>query len=350
MNQRKTNSNPSALTGYRMPAEWEPHKATWLAWPHDRNTWPAQLDQVKNSFIEIIQALHSGEEVRILVNDGFEAKQVRNSLREVGVKSNVFFHHIRTKSVWIRDYGPMFIAGGRGRRAIAGWKFNAWGGKYPAQVRDSLIPEKIAYFRRLPLLRPKMVLEGGSVDFNGAGTCLTTEECLLNPNRNPRLARVEIEQALKDFLGIKHFIWLVRGIKGDDTDGHIDCVARFVNRNTVVVARETDTSSVNFKAFEQNWKLLQAAIDQAGRKLNIISIPTPGKVMTGRKILPANYANFYIGNRAVLVPVFGVKSDRRVLSILKELFPKRNVAGIDCKALAYGLGAIHCATQQEPKG
>ena len=338
-----------ATLGYRMSAEWEPHEATWLAWPHDLETWPRELALIEDLFVCVIEALSDGEKVHVLVRDMAEEARVLGLLAAKGVQHDIFFHVVRTASIWIRDYGPMILCAKGGKRALVRWRFNAWGGKYAALAGDSDVPRALSAFLKLPESTPDMVLEGGSIDSNGAGTLLATEQCLFHSNRNPHLKRQEIENRLKHFLAIRHVVWLGAGIAGDDTDGHIDDIARFVGPRTVVAACEEDPSDVNFLSLQDNWKRLSGAVDQDGKPLEVISLPMPGAVTANGERLPASYANFYIANRCVLVPLFGHRNDDRAQGILKDLFPKREVIGVPCGLLVRGLGAIHCATRDEPK-
>lgn len=337
---------PSAL-GYRMPAEWEPHKATWLAWPHDVETWPDQLAEVEAIYIEVIEYLHLDEEVHILVEDKPAQEYVFRKLRKRGIRKNVSTHLIKTDSPWIRDYGPLFLIRKRGGLAFSKWHFNAWGRKYPFRKDNRVADELISTIRAQPF-RAEMILEGGSIDVNGLGACITTEQCLLNPNRNRGRGRKEIEQYVKDFLGVRHLIWLKEGIKGDDTDGHVDEIARFVAPRMVVCATERDPSDQNFNSLRENYKRLCHSMDQDGSRLTIISLPMPEKLEVRRVRFPASYVNFYVANTSVLVPVYHQKNDAVALGILRDLFPKRNVVGIFSIPLVYGQGAIHCITQQQP--
>lgn len=332
-----------------MPAEWQPHRSTWLAWPNDPFTWARSLEQTENTFIEMVRWLSSDEEVHLLVRDISEERKVKKQLIEAGMGRNVFFHKIKTKSVWIRDYGPTFVRSGKNKLVSISWKFNAWGGKYKSLIEDGFVSKKIAKLAGLKTATVPIVLEGGSIDVNGVGDCLTTEECLLNRNRNPELHKQDVEKYLEKYLGVRRVIWLKRGMKGDDTDGHVDCMARFVSKDTIVSVYSNDKTDKNYKILEENWKCLQTAQTSGGKKFNLVKLPAASGVRLGRRQLPASYANFYIGNKAVLVPTFAIGSDVRALGILTELFAGRKVVGIDCRTLLYGLGAIHCATQQEPK-
>ncbi len=333
---------------FRMPAEWEPHAATWLAWPHDLETWPKQLEKVKAAYLEIIEQLHVGENVQILVDDRKTQDYVLQKLRQRGIIKNVGFHLVETDSIWIRDYGPIFVTESGGYLQITNWIFNAWGRKYDSYQKDNLVPDQIAKILNVRELKADLVLEGGSIEGNGLGTFMTTEECLLNPNRNPHLKRDEIEQRLKDFLGAKKIIWLEKGIEGDDTDGHIDEVARFVAADTVVMSVHHDLKSYNGQILKENWRRLKQETDQNGKPFKMIELPMPNQIHADKMILPASYANFYIGNKCVLVPTFNDPNDSTVLGIMKDLFPGRSVAGIQAVPLIHGQGAIHCITQQEP--
>ncbi len=337
--------------GYRMPAEWSRHESTWLSWPKDPESFPEEiLPEVEATYIKMIDVLHKNEKVNLLVDDEIAEKRVAGILASKKINRNITIHKIKTADVWFRDYGPIFINrnGGKGENGIAftHWKFNAWGNKYYELEQDAHVPEK------LPLTAKSfdapMVLEGGSIDVNGLGACLTTEQCLLNKNRNPSLGRGEIERNLHDYLGVTKTIWLRSGIEGDDTDGHVDDVARFVDEKTVVCALEGNKADENREALEENSELLSKAMDQDGKKFRIISLPMPEPVVYKSQRLPASYTNFYIANGAVLVPTFKDKNDRKALEILQGLFPGRQAVGINCRELVYGFGAVHCVTQQQP--
>lgn len=343
---------PFAL-GYRMAAEWESHEGTWLAWPHNEETWPGKLSKVEEVFIQIIEALVPEEKVYLLVNEERERDTVAKRLSARGVSTkNIIFYLIPTVDAWIRDYGPHFIlkeSDGKKEIAWIKWNFNAWGGKYESLAKDDEVGERLASLGgMMPCFRPQLVLEGGSIDTNGLGTCLVTEQCLLNPNRNPHLSRSGIEKALHDFLGFTHWIWLGEGIEGDDTDGHIDDIARFTNSTTVVAAVEKDLTDPNHMPLQENLKRLHEARDQKGNPLTVVEIPMPDRVEASGGRLPASYLNFYIANGVVLVPVFGQAKDAVALKILGELFPKRNIIGIRSEDLVLGLGAIHCVTHEQP--
>ena len=343
-------ADPSGA-GYRMPAEWEPHAATWLAWPHNVDTWPDDLERVRRTWVEMIRTLAGGETVHLLVNDVSFETEVAARLRRGGVDTRrVVFHRIPTVDVWIRDYGPTFITreDPSGALAFVNWRFNAWGMKYPEYVADDAVPPRINEWLGLPAFTPGIVLEGGSIDVNGAGLCLVTEECLLNPNRNSGRTRQDIEALLRSALGLQRVVWLPAGMAGDDTDGHIDNLARFVNPTTVVCVVEEDPRDENYLALQENYRRLTRATDLLGRRLDVVPLPQPDPVVADGSRLPASYANFYIANGVVLVPLYGGPKDRTALDTLAALFSGRRVAGIDACALILGLGGIHCVTQQQP--
>lgn len=347
-----TDSRSPAGQGFQMPAEWEKHSGTWLTWPHCLETWDeGVLPHVEKTYLLIIKALAPGEVVHILVNDNASQESVKNKIANAGIpEDSLRFHIIPTNDSWIRDYGPNFlVSGGTAKRKISfnNWKFDSWGGKYDWEL-DNQVGGEIARILKLPAFEPKIVLEGGAIDVNGLGTCLTTEPCLLNNNRNGGLSRETMEKILKNHLGVKNIIWLQGEIEGDDTDGHIDNLARFVNPTTVVCAWEEDSTAKNYTALNDNYEFLQSALDQDGNLLNVIRLPMPGEVRQGLTRLPASYANFYIGNRVVLLPIFNVPNDRKALSILQNIFTDREVVPLPCRELLMGFGGIHCITQQQP--
>lgn len=329
---------------YRMPAEWEPHSATWLSWPHNLETWPGKFDPIPEVFVEIVSALQ--EPVHILVKDGAMAQQVKQLLIERGAyRPDIFLHIIPTNDCWARDHGPIFVRDGEGL-VILNWEFNSWGQKYGPWDLDNRVPEQVAQLLNLPYATPGIVLEGGSIEVNGQGLLMTTEQCLLNPNRNPHLTRSQIETYLREYLGVVDIIWLGEGIVGDDTDGHIDDLARFVNPTTIVCVLETNPTDENYPLLQANYQQLQQLAPNYG--LTIVSLPMPGAKYYDGVRLPASYANFLIANGVVLVPTFADPQDSVALSILQELFPERKVLGIHCLDLVWGLGAIHCVSQQQP--
>ena len=335
-----------------MPAEWEPHGATWLSWPHKQESWPGKFSPIPGIFVSFIRALCPSEAVCINVNDARMEAEVRELLLTAGVPlANVRLHHIATNDAWCRDHGPVFLvrdSEGRRDMAIVDWIFNSWGGKYPPYDLDDRVPTRVAKALGLPCFKPGIVMEGGAFDINGKGTLLTTESCLLNPNRNPRLSKQEIERYLKDYLGVSHILWLGEGIAGDDTDGHIDDLARFVNPTTVVTVIEDDPSDPNYRPLKDNLKRLQSMRDQNGNPLDVVTLPMPAPAYCEGQRLPASYANFYIANSVVLVPTYDPKKDSIALGALERLFPKRRIVGLDCTDLVWGLGAFHCISLQQP--
>lgn len=343
-----TADSPASL-GYRMPAEWEPHEATWLSWPRREGiSFPDAYDEVMPVFIQMVDALRGSERVRINVVDHDHEHGIRFALKDIDI-SHVEFFQIPTNEPWCRDHGPIFIVRKEEPQvAIVDWDYNAWGGKYPPYDLDEVVPTKVAEQLKLPVYYPRLILEGGSIDVNGAGALLTTTSCLLNPNRNANRSQRQIEQALRDYLGVKQIIWLGDGIEGDDTDGHIDDVTRFVAPNVVVTALEKDPKDPNHKPLQENLKILQAVRLSNGSALEIVTLPMPPRIEREGRRLPASYANFYLANKVVLLPVFGAPADRRAVSVLKKCFPNRKIVPIDCRALVWGLGAFHCLTQQQP--
>jgi agmatine deiminase len=334
-----------------MPAEWMPHRATWLSWPHNLETWPVYLEQVREIWTQMVCALSPHEKVYLLVNDDYAEQQASARLKQHhAVMENVTLLQIPTVDVWMRDYGPTFVARESIDKPLAlnDWIFNGWGGKYPSYELDERVAREMAVLLSVPVFDHQVVLEGGSIEVNGAGTCLTTEQCLLNKNRNRHMSRLEIEMLLKNSLGVSHVIWLGEGIVGDDTDGHIDDIARFVDPTTVVAIVETDPKDENYKCLQENSERLKGSKDQNGKKLSVVTLPCPSPIYYEGTRLPASYANFYIANGVVLVPVFDDPNDGAVLGILRELFPGREVIGLRCNEVIAGLGAIHCVTQQEP--
>jgi len=346
-------STPAAA-GYRLPAEWEPHAATWLAWPHRASDWPGKLGAIPWVYGEIVRYLVTGERVRILVDDTARQRSAARLLGRVGVDlGRVDFFRVPTDRAWTRDYGPLFVRREDGDVALTNWRFNGWA-KYRDWRRDDAVPDRLAKLLGRRQWKPavaarRIVLEGGSIDVNGRGTLLTTEECLLDPvqARNPGLGRAELERALADHLGIRKVLWLGRGIAGDDTHGHVDDCARFVAARTVVVASEEDPADPNYDALRDNRARLAGMTDQDGTPLEIVTLPMPAPLHMDGQRLPASYANFYIGNRVVLVPTFNDVRDRDALATLARLFPDRLVIGIHAVDLILGLGTLHCMTQPE---
>jgi agmatine deiminase len=355
---------PAAL-GYRMPAEWEPHAATWLSWPRREGiSFPESFDRVLPALRAMVEALIKSEQVCINVCNGVHETEARSVLRGLPME-RITFYAIPTNEPWCRDHGPIFLTRDRWSRlafepgqtvrregalaplAVVDWDYNAWGNKYPPFDLDEVVPTRVAEILKVPVFYPRMILEGGSIDVNGAGALLTTESCLLNKNRNPNLSREEIEERLRDYLGVHDILWLGDGIAGDDTDGHIDDLARFVTEQTVVAIIEENRDDENYEPLRENLaRLREMKIDH--RNLEIITLPMPKKMIREGLRLPASYANFYIANTCVLMPTFADPNDEAALSVLRECFPDRRVIGIDCRELIWGLGTFHCLTQQRP--
>lgn len=340
---------------FRMPAEWEPHDATWLAWPHNVETWPGKFDKIPHVWIEFVKALKDHEKVKILVNDEAMKANVRRQLESANAwNDNVELYPLPTNDAWIRDFGPIFVKK-PGQVAITDWIFNVWGGRWEKErPLDNAVPAKIAERFGYEQFEPDIVLEGGSIDVNGKGTLLTTESCLLSPTRNPHLTREQIEGYLHDYLGVTNVIWLKEGIAGDDTSGHIDDIARFTDPHTVVCILEENSANENYEITQRNFKILQGAVDQDGQPLNVIKLPMPALILGPREEgyidpwIPASYANFYIANNVVLIPIFNQPSDQDAIQTLTACFPNRRIIPIDATDLVWGLGGIHCVTQQEP--
>ncbi len=335
--------------GYRFPAEWEPHEATWLTYPHNDDSFPGKLSSVYPSYLRFINEIAKSEKVRINVPAEFRDQFVRQ-LTEASVDQTRVEIFVReSNDVWCRDHGPAFLINGDQpkRKAIVDWEFNAWGEKYPHDA-DNKIAGAVARDFELPIFKPGIVMEGGSVDFNGEGTLLTTKACLLNPNRNPKLTQNQIEQYLHDYYCVSQILWLGDGIDGDDTDGHVDDIVRFINSDTVVAAVESDKNDVNYQPLQENLKMLQCMSLLGGKQLNIVELPMPDPVFHNGQRLPASYANFYFTNDAVIVPTFRCKQDDAALRILASCIPDRRVVGIDSVDIVWGFGSFHCLSQQEP--
>src|SRR6185437_493212 len=347
-------------TRYRMPAEWAPHAATWIAWPHNPEDWPNKFQPIPWVYCEIVRWLSSVEDVHILVNDAAAEKRAYGMLKRQGANlARLHFHHWATDRVWLRDSGPIFVKDAQDKLAITNWKFNAWA-KYDNWHNDDLIPEHVSKLYGMRSFEPRvkladgtehrLVLEGGSIDTNGQGILLTTEECLLSEvqQRNPGISRDQLERAFYDYLGIDQVIWLGRGIAGDDTHGHVDDITRFVSPTTVVTAVEPNTSDYNHEPLAENLARLKGARTAEGKQLTVVELPLPRPVVFRNQRLPASYANFYIANGLVLMPTFHDPNDRVALGILASLFPDREVIGIHSVDLVWGLGTLHCMTQQQP--
>lgn len=344
-----SDATPRSL-GYRWPAEWERHAATWVSWPHNPETWPGNFEVVPQRFAELVHTIARFEPVHILA--GGEAVMA-DAQKHVGNHSNVKLFDIATNDAWCRDHGPMFVLPADNKRsepaAIVDWEYNAWGGKYPPFDKDNAVPRQIAALCHRRRFVPGIILEGGSVEGNGRGVILTTESCLLNPNRNPNISRSETESYLANYLGATKVLWLPRGeMAGDDTDGHIDQLARFVNPATIVAAWEDDPADVNHEPLRVNFEQLRELTDQDGSLFTVVRLPLPKPKFFHEHRLPACYCNFYIANGSILVPQFDDPADAGAIEILQKLCPDRVVIGVPSLDLVWGLGSFHCLTQQEP--
>ena len=375
-NAKTTKEMPAvpAARGYRMPAEWEPHAATWLSWPRRQGiSFPGKgaYDKAVLAIAKMVHALADSDPVNVNVCDAAHETDVKKTLTKVGAKhAHVTFHHIEINEPWCRDHGPIFVTRKAAPKSLVlDWGYNAWGCKYPPFDDDDYVPTAVAEKLGLPVEYPGMILEGGSIDVNGDGLLLTTRSCLLNPNRNPDLKQSQIEQRLRDWLGVKEIIWLGDGIEGDDTDGHIDDIARFVSGDTIVCAFEEDENDPNYEPLKANYGCLAGIAtdvlsedgdddegadetpdrgDGMPARFQVVKLPMPRKIVRDGQRLPASYANFYVANKVVLLPVFSDVNDRWAAAILEKAFPGRKVIGIDCRELIWGLGAFHCLTQQQP--
>jgi agmatine deiminase len=341
-----------AKKGYSMPAEWAPHKATWLSWPKDPLTFPPRIiNRVEETYCKMVHALQPGEKVNILVDDGNQEEHARRVLAKNGAgEENLVFRKIKSTDVWMRDYGPTFLVSRAGGSGAVRFIFNAWGNKYDELLEDNRTGDAVAEAAAaekpgLEIFRPGIVMEGGSIDVNGRGALLTTEQCLLNRNRNPGLGKAKIEEYLKEYLGVSQVIWLKKGIEGDDTDGHVDDFCRFASEKAALLCEEKSRGDPNFAPLRENRKILE---DSLGLEIVPLSMPSPIIDHEENRRLPASHANFYIGNRAVLLPIFGGKSDRQAIEALQGCFPAREIVPIRCNELVYGYGGMHCVTQQEP--
>lgn len=339
-----------AQSGFHFPAEWHPHTATWLSWPHKEESWPGKIGMIYPKYCAFIKMLTEGELVRI--NAGGDQLQAfaKEQLMAAGVDlKKVEFFDFPTNDAWCRDHGPAFLINPKTKeKAIVDWGYNAWGDKYPPYDLDDVIPTKIAQHYGLPVYHPGVVMEGGSVDFNGKGTLITSTACLLNKNRNPHLSQQQIEGYLRDYYGVEQVLWVNEGIIGDDTDGHIDDTVRFVNEDTVVTVMEENRTDENYPILQENLDMLKSMRLLNDKQLNIVELPMPSPVFYEGQRLPASYANFYIANSAVVVPTYRCTNDQRALDILTRCFPDRKVVGIDSTDIIWGLGSFHCLSQQEP--
>jgi agmatine deiminase len=346
-----TDSPKPKELGYYFPAEFAPHEATWLSWPHKEASWPGKINSIFPFYAQFIKELTKGEIVRINVADEQMKQFALEHLQKTNTDlSRVEFYFHPTNDAWCRDHGPAFLINlnASDQKVIVDWGYNAWGDKYPPYDLDDVIPTKIANHFNIPVFNPGIVMEGGSVEFNGAGTILTSTACLLNPNRNPHLNKQQIEEYLMHYYGVEQILWVDEGIIGDDTDGHIDDTVRFVNEDTVLTVIETNQADENYELLQHNLRQLKEMRLLNGKQLNIIELPMPEPVIHEDQRLPASYANFYIANKSVIVPTFRCKKDDTALNIIQSCFPTREVIGIDSTDIIWGLGSFHCLSQQEP--
>lgn len=346
----------SSTLNYRMPAEWEPHKAIWLAWPYDEIAFPGRVTKAEDAVVKLIAAICDSELVELLVLNDEMKQKASAKLQASGVNlGKVSFRIIEYLGGWMRDCGGLWVKNTSGKQVLINFTFNVWGGKFPDLQIDDKIPPQVGKWLNMPVENPQLVLEGGAIEVNGAGLCLTTEQCLLNENRNGGKTKKDIEQYLADYLGIKKTIWLYEGLVNDHTDGHIDELARFVGPNKIVCAYEDDPKDENYAILKNNYETLQAATNVEGKPFELVKLPMPhlyfkdtpaGNVADSKA--PVSYTNFYIGNKVVLAAVFNDPNDQKALEILQNCFPDRKVVGIDCSDIIYGGGAVHCLTQQQP--
>ncbi len=337
----------------KMPAEWETHSATQLHWPSNRETWPDErLERVEKVYLEIIKALHRYEPIHLFVANVEIAQRATRLMKGYDIDlSQIILHTQKVNDVWARDCGPIFVQNENGKYVILDWGYNAWGEKYPPFDADNYLPTYIASKFGIDKVEPNMILEGGSIDVNGEGVLLTTESVLLNKNRNPSLSKLDIEERLRKYLGLDQVIWLKDGLEGDDTDGHIDDITRFLNKDTVLTMVCEDKNDVNYSALQENLEILKSVRLKDGSPLNIETLPLPqtkieGTTVDGSEYVPASYANFYIANGVVLLPLYDKRYDQQAIDLLSKYFPTRKVIGIDCADLVWGQGSIHCITQQ----
>ena len=337
--------------GYYFPAEFAIHEATWLSWPHKEASWPGKINSIYPSYIRFIKELTAGEKTRINVKDEAMKAFAAGHLTAANVDLNkveFFFHP--TNDAWCRDHGPAFLINpeAREKKVIVDWDYNAWGNKYPPFDLDDVIPTLIAKHYNIPVYYPGIIMEGGSVEFNGKGTLMTSTACLLNPNRNPHLNQQQIENYLCNYYGVEQILWVAEGIVGDDTDGHIDDTVRFVNEDTVITVIEENKKDENYVLLQYNLKQLQQMRLLNGKQLNIVELPMPDELIYEDQRLPCSYANFYIANKSVIVPTFRSKKDDKAMQVIQSCFPDRKVVGIDSTDIIWGLGSFHCLSQQEP--
>lgn len=333
---------------FSFPAEWHRHKATWLSYPHNENSWPGKIETIYPSYNLFIKELSSSEQVHININDPAQQLWAEEELKKINCNmESVYFHSFKTNDAWARDHGPAFVIKGK-EKALVNWNYNAWGGKYPAEL-DNLIPQQIAEYLNIQSFSPNIVMEGGSIDVNGCGDLITTKACLLNENRNPNLTQSQIEEKLREFYCVENILWLNDGIEGDDTDGHVDDLTRFVNEDTVVTVVEPNKNDDNYQPLQDNLKLLSKMRLNNGKQINIIEILMPARVEYEGQRLPASYANFYIANDKVIMPLYKCEQDEKAFILLEQVFKDRKIIGIDSTDIIWGLGSFHCLSQQEPE-
>lgn len=337
--------------GFYMPAEWAKHKATWLTYPHNEDSWPDKIETIFPSYHLFIKTLAEVEEVNINVNDEAMHKMVEEELQKIDTwMDHVKFHQNPSNDAWCRDHGPAFLLNRNdaSKRALINWNHNAWGGKYPYE-KDTQIPSLIAKKLGMEMFEPNIVMEGGSIDVNGVGDLLTTTSCLLNENRNPHLNQGQIEEYLSNYYGVENIIWLGDGIVGDDTDGHVDDLSRFVNEDTIITAVEDNKWDENYEPLQNNLKMLNKCRLANGKQPNVVELPMPDQVIWEEQRLPASYANFYICNDRVIFPTYKCVNDNEAAYTLEECFPDREIIGIDSTDIIWGLGSFHCLSQQQPE-
>ena len=340
-------NNPLQLD-FIMPAEWEKHSAVWLAWPYDKTTFPERVEKVEQKYAEIIKALSCGEVVKLLVLDEEMKKRAESVLKKAGVEMpQVIFFVTLYADVWIRDYGPTFIKNNK-QVASVKWNYNVYGLKFPDLLKDNEVFLNLKDAVGVEMFQPSIFMEGGAIEVNGQGTLITTKQCLLNPNRNPNLNIKQTEEYLKSNLGVNNIVWLEEGLINDHTDGHVDDIVKFVNEDTILCAYEDNPSDENFVILDNNYKVLEKSLDQNGKSFNLVKLPMPHMNYADGTKAPVSYANFYIGNKVVLVPTYNDPSDATALQIISSYFKDRKTIGIDCRDIIYGGGAIHCITQQQP--
>ncbi len=337
--------------GYFFPAEFAKHSATWLSWPHKEASWPGKIETIYPVYAEFIKRVAEGEKVKINVLDEAMKQKAIGYLQKADANlSHIEFFFHPTNDAWCRDHGPSFLINPiEKKKMIVDWGYNAWGGKYPPFDLDDVIPSLIGKHYGIPVVHPGIVMEGGSVEFNGRGTLLTTRACLLNPNRNPHLNQAQIEEYLNNYYGVNHILWLGNGIVGDDTDGHVDDLTRFVNEDTVATIVESNKQDENYELLQENLNELKGLRLENGKQINIVELPMPSAIVYEGMRLPASYANFYISNKYVVVPTFRDKNDDRALDILQQCFTDKRVIGLDSTDIIWGLGSFHCLSQQEPE-